>query len=60
VTETTESEIYDLLASGYWTGAVQCGHPIGIKEYQKVSFDPIRGGIDLRGYNRYEAFWKSF
>jgi hypothetical protein len=60
VTETTESDLRALLASGYWKGVGPCVHPTGINADQKVSFDPIRGGIDLRGYNRADSFWKEF
>ncbi len=60
VTETTETELQDLLASGYWTGAGPCAHTIGISTNQKVSFDSIRGGSDLRGYNRNASFWRDF
>ena len=60
VTETTETDLRALLASGYWTGVGPCVHPIGIVGNQKVSFDSIRGGIDMKGYNRADSFWKDF
>jgi hypothetical protein len=60
VTDTTVSELRDLLTSGYWTGVGPCVHPIGIVGNQTPSVDPIRGGIDLRGYNSADPFWKRF
>jgi hypothetical protein len=60
VTASTENVLRVQLTTGYWKGAGPCAHPIGITGNQKVSFDPIRGGIDLRGYDRDDAFWKDF
>jgi hypothetical protein len=59
LTETTESELHDLLASGYWTGVGPCAHPIAIVGNQRVSFDLMHEGI-LRGYNRKHPSWKNF
>lgn len=58
VTESTESELRELLASGYWKGLSPCGHPIAIFGNQKVSFDLATPGRP-RGYNRRHPFWKS-
>jgi hypothetical protein len=55
IDETTESRLRDALAIGYWRGVAHCAHPIGIVENQTISFDLIRGGIDLRGWNQKEA-----
>lgn len=47
----TEREWRDLLASGYWIGLVQCGHPPAIREGQAVWFDVIQAET-LQGYDR--------
>jgi hypothetical protein len=58
VTENTESELRELLASNYWRGLSPCGHPINISGNQKVSFDLPTPGRP-QGYNRRHAFWRS-
>ncbi len=58
ITNNTQKELRDLLASGYWTGPSPCGHPIGVLGNQKVVFDIPNPGRP-KGYNREDSFWYS-
>jgi hypothetical protein len=55
ITQTTESEWRERLASGYWKGASPCGHPISITSGQKVSFHADQGR--LWGYDPNDPAW---
>ncbi len=58
ITQTTESELREKLATGYWKGACQNGHPIAITSGQKVLFETVQG--KLEGYNPNGREWKDF
>ena len=52
----TESQLRKQLASGHWTGALPCGHPIIVARGQDVLFEWDRGRI--HGYDPNHRKWE--
>jgi hypothetical protein len=59
VTQTTEPELREKLATGYWTGVSACEHPISTRDVPKDGFlfEWQRGM--LRGHNTQHPRWNS-
>jgi hypothetical protein len=51
-----ESQAREQLATGYWTGALPCGHPIIVAKEQNVIFEWDRGSI--HGYDPNHWKWQ--
>jgi len=56
VTQTTETELREKLSSGHWKGVSQCGHPIAIRQDQRVIFERVRGR--MQGYSLADPLWR--
>jgi len=56
VTQTANDELREKLASGYWKGVLQCGHPIVVGKKQNVRFEWDLGR--MQGYDRSHRKWE--